>query len=104
MTTYSIETLDSAIGLMSHQDQDLRCSLDEQFSLSDDAHSIQGLKWIQHAGWRLWIPELASVERPVGPHSPYWKAGDVKIEEVLLVVTLPFSSVSGEVELRLEIQ
>ncbi len=60
--------------------------------------------WIAHAGWKLSLPEGASVRWPVLPHNPYRKDGRATPHEGRIVVSLPFSPDVGEHVLTLWIE
>ena len=47
--------------------------------------------WFEHAGWRVHIPDDATVQWPVLPHNQYVKDGHAEPKEGRLVVTLPFT-------------
>lgn len=72
----------------------------ESFTLS----SKEAGRWIEHAGWRLSLPDGASVTWPVLPHNPYVKDGAAKPAEGRIVVSLPFSQDRSEYELKLEVR
>jgi hypothetical protein len=59
--------------------------------------------WIEHHGWRLWLPPQASVTWPALPHNPYTKDGHAEMNEGRIVVTLPFDQKTDKYELTLEV-
>lgn len=71
----------------------------EGFTLS--AQEIGG--WFAHAGWKLSLPEGASVTWPVLPHNPYRKDGSATLEEGRIVVNVPFSPERQEQVLVLQV-
>jgi hypothetical protein len=73
---------------------------EEGFTLSAD----QAGRWISHAGWKLSLPEGASVTWPVLPHNPYRKDGSSTAGEGRIVVSVPFSPGVGEQALTLSIE
>ncbi len=83
----------------------LRSSSGDSVELDEAAVEWAGSEggWIEHAGWRLSLPEGAQLVWPALPHNPYRKAGDSTVEEARLVVVLPFSGGVAQYELVLEV-
>jgi hypothetical protein len=73
---------------------------DEPFVLTSE----QLGSWIEHAGWRLTIPQGATVNWPVLPHNPYTKDGFAKPNEGRIVVSVPFSEAKQEYTLTLTVK
>jgi hypothetical protein len=46
--------------------------------------------WLAHGGWRLHVPDGASLRWPVLPHNPYRKDGRAEPSEGRIVVQVPF--------------
>ncbi|MDH7569899.1 MAG: hypothetical protein QHJ73_09970 [Armatimonadota bacterium] len=59
--------------------------------------------WLEHAGWRAWLPAGAAVRWPVLPHNPYRKDGAATPDEGRLVVTLPFSAEKSEQQVEITV-
>ena len=63
--------------------------------LGEDPFDVSGSNlggWIQHAGWKLSVPDQARLVWPVLPHNPYKKAGDATLDEARLVLILPLDA------------
>jgi len=73
---------------------------DEPFNLT--SKDLGG--WIEHAGWRLSLPEGSTVTWPVMPHNPYAKDGASKPAAGRIVVTIPFSETNQEYMLTLTVK
>lgn len=54
---------------------------------------------ISHAGWQVHCPAGGRLQWPVLPHNPYRKDGHATIEEGLIVLTMPLSSASAQVQI-----
>jgi hypothetical protein len=89
-TANSDMPVEAHVTLIPHQDQSLTTSSTEDISLSE-AHLEDNVAWMQHAGWRLELPEGASFIWPTYPHNPYRKTGESFLEEALISVRIPFS-------------
>jgi hypothetical protein len=59
--------------------------------------------WIEHAGWRLSVPNGARLVWPAFPHNPYRKAGEATLAEARLVLAVPLDVDAPRVELKLHI-
>jgi hypothetical protein len=59
--------------------------------------------WLEHHGWRVWLPAQASVTWPALPHNPYTKDGHAEMSEGRIVVTLPFDQHTEKYELNVEV-
>lgn len=73
---------------------------DKTFSLT----STETGGWISHNGWKLMLPDGASVSWPALPHNQYKKDGFALPAEGRIVVTLPFSQDHQEYSLNLEVK
>ncbi|MDA0745957.1 MAG: hypothetical protein O2954_05520 [bacterium] len=75
----------------------------EEVELGDEPFEKTGEAWVEHAGWRLSLPEGSRVVWPALPHNPYRKAGESTAEEGRIVVELPFSEAVSQHELTVTI-
>lgn len=73
---------------------------EEAFTFSRD----EAGGWIAHGGWKLSLPEGASVAWPVLPHNPYRKDGSATAGEGRIVVSLSFSPDVVEYVLTLSVE
>lgn len=98
--------VESHLTLMPYFDELLRLSTGVSMMLTEgsmDYTMDKGDGWVEHAGWRLTLPQGTRVIWPVLPHNPYRKAGDTTIDEGRIVVALPFSAAVPQYELVLTI-
>jgi len=60
--------------------------------------------WFEHAGWRVSVPQGASIVWPVLPHNPYVRDGAAKPDEGRIVLVMPLgnSPTSREIEIRVD--
>jgi hypothetical protein len=89
-TTNSGMPVEAHITLIPHQDQSLSTSAVESVSFTEEPID-QNVTWIEHAGWRLELPEGASFLWPTYPHNPYRKGGEGFLDEALISVRIPFA-------------
>lgn len=73
---------------------------EEPFALTAE----QAGGWIEHGGWRLTLPQGATVNWPVLPHNPYTQDGSAKTGEGRIVVSVPFSETKQEYTLTLTVR
>lgn len=105
-TTNSGMAVEGHVTLIPHPAQALRFASGDSVVLEEDAIERAAESdgdWIEHAGWRLSLPQGARVVWPAVPHNPYRKAGEATVEEALLVVVLPFSPAVARYELSLQV-
>ena len=102
-TANSGRVVEGHVTLLPHLDQPLRFASGESAELGEEKLDRPGEAWIEHAGWRLGLPEGSRVVWPVLPHNPYRKAGDATIEEARLVVVVPFQEGVATQSLTLQI-
>lgn len=92
--------------LLPHFGKPVTCERSDEKPLGPEPFALSSKEagsWIEHAGWRLSLPEGATVTWPVLPHNPYVKDGASKPAEGRIVVSLPFSQEKPEYELKLEV-
>ena len=105
-TTHTGLAVEGHLTLMPYFDEPLRLSTGASVTLNEgsmDYTMDEGDGWVEHAGWRLTLPQGTSIIWPALPHNPYRKAGDATIDEGRIVVALPFSATVPRYELMLEI-
>lgn len=102
-TTHSGMSVEGHVILLPHLNEKLRLAHGDEVELTEAPLDITGADWIEHAGWRLSLPEGARVVWPILPHNPYRKGGEAEISEARLVVVLPFSNEMPRHQLTLEI-
>ncbi|MDA0840124.1 MAG: hypothetical protein O3B01_18150 [Planctomycetota bacterium] len=89
-TTNSGMPVEAHITLIPHQAQTLSGSSAADISLTEEQANHE-VTWMEHAGWRLELPEGASFLWPTYPHNPYRKGGEAFLDEALISVRIPFS-------------
>ena len=95
------------VTLIPHVGQELTTERGAKHVLDDEELTMSSEEmgeWIEHAGWRLTIPEGAALVWPALPHNPYTDDGHVdSVSEGRIVVTLPFSAEKQEYELTITV-
>jgi len=71
-------------------------------ALDETPFEHTGEDWLEHGGYRLYIPRIARLMWPAMPHNPYRKGGEGTVEEGLLVVAVPFPTGIDRQVLRLK--
>ena len=92
--------------LLPHLGKPIACERVKEKPLGSEPFTVSSKEaggWIQHAGWRLSLPEGSTITWPVLPHNPYVKDGASTPAEGRIVVTLPFSQDKPEYVLKLEV-
>jgi len=102
-TSNSGRPVEGHLTLLPHMGQTISFSSGDSQELGEDGFEKSGESWIEHAGWRLSIPDGAKVVWPALPHNPYRKGGESTAEEGRIVVVLPFSKSTGKYELAIEV-
>ena len=105
-TTDSGQPVAAHLTLFPHMGKSLKTECGVEKMLNGDTFALSGKEigtWIEHAGWRLTVPDNATVAWPVLPHNPYVKDGAAKPSEGRIVVTLPFSREKQEYVLTLTV-
>ena len=59
---------------------------------------------MEHAGWRLSLPEGSRLVWPAHPHNAYRKLGDATVEIARIAIALSFSKELSCYELKLEVK
>ena len=59
--------------------------------------------WFEHNGWRIYIPQNATIQWPVLPHNQYVKDGKAEVKDARIVVTLPFDKERLKQEVTVEV-
>lgn len=93
-TTDSCQTVAAHLTLFPHIGKPFSTEGGVEKTLNGETFTLSGKEigtWIEHAGWRLTVPDNATITWPVLPHNPYVKDGSAKPAEGRIVVTLPFS-------------
>lgn len=91
------------VTILPHLGETISFSSGERQELGESGFEMSGESWIEHAGWRLSIPEGSRVVWPALPHNPYRKGGESFADEGRIVVVLPFSESTAKYELLLEV-
>lgn len=91
------------VTLLAHLDQPARFASGAEKRLGTERLVKEGEAWMEHAGWRIHMPQEGKVVWPAPPHNPYRKGGQSEPDEGRLVVVLPFSPQNRELELRIQI-
>lgn len=90
--------------LIPHMGEALVTAAGERRTVQDAPFELSGKEtggWMEHAGWRLSVPDAATVRWPVLPHNSYVKDGSAKPAEGRIVLSLPFSQQTQEYTLTL---
>lgn len=98
--------VEAHLTLIPHLDKPLVTANGSHLALGETTFELDSAdvgEWIEHAGWRLTIPDGARVVWPVLPHNPYRKDGRAEIEEGRIVVGVPLSSERRDCELTLSV-
>jgi len=94
------------ITLLPHFDKPLRTQAGVEKIVGKDSFTLSSKdmgEWIEHGGWRLTVPEGATLSWPVLPHDPYTKDGHSEPGEGRIVLTAPFTADKMEYTLTLKI-
>lgn len=105
-TADSDQPVAAHLTLIPHLDKPFTTERGTEKDLSKDGFTLASDsvgKWIAHSGWRITVPEGASVTWPALPHNPYVKDGSAKLEEGRIVISVPFSRDHSEQTLELTI-
>jgi len=89
-TVNSEMPVEAHVTLIPHQEQTLTTSSADNISLTEERLE-DSVAWMEHAGWRLELPDGASFIWPTLPHNPYRKGGEGFLDEALISVRLSFS-------------
>ncbi|MFP4026773.1 MAG: hypothetical protein ACLFWL_03180 [Candidatus Brocadiia bacterium] len=102
-TANSGDAVEGHVTLLPDLHETLDFGSGESVELGEEFLERSGESWIEHRGWRLYLPEDSRVVWPALPHNPYRKGGESTPEEGRIVVVLPFSNTASEYEMTLEI-
>jgi len=94
------------VTLIPHMGESLQTAAGQKFVLGDEEVTLspnQIGKVIEHAGYRLRVPESASLHWPILPHNPYRKDGHAEPAEGRIEIRIPFDDQHSEYEMTLEI-
>jgi hypothetical protein len=105
-TANSGMAVEGHVTLMPHLGASLTSSAGKLEALGEEAIEWAGGEggYVEHAGWRLSLPEGSRLIWPALPHNAYRKLGDATVEEARLALALAFSSERPRYELKLEIK
>jgi hypothetical protein len=101
------QPVEAHVTLLPHLGKPIRAERSFEKVLGEEGWSLSSDEaggWIEHAGWRLSLPEGSKVTWPVLPHNPYVKDGSATVGEGRIVVTLPFSADMQECVLTLSVE
>jgi hypothetical protein len=92
--------------LIPHLNQTLETAGGQKVSLSElpvsfTAEQVGGV--VTHAGYRLHLPETATLHWPVLPHNPYRKDGRATPAEGRIEIRIPFDERDSEYTINLEV-
>jgi len=91
-TTNSGLAVAGHLTLMPHLKKRLETAGGRKVTLGSEPLSLGSAElggWVSHAGWRLAVPDGASLRWPVLPHNPYRKDGRAQPSEGRIVVQVP---------------
>jgi len=94
------QPVEAHVTLIPHLGQPVVSGAGRVDALGEAAFDWANPGWIEHAGWRLTVPDGARVCWPALPHNPYRKDGAATIEEGRMVVVLPFAKDALRHEVR----
>ena len=97
------DRVEGHVTLIPHLEAPLRFASGAEEALGEACIGKEGEAWVEHAGWRIHMPEGCKVVWPALPHNPYRKAGESGPAEARVVVVLPFTAETDRYELRIEI-
>ena len=105
-TSNSGMEVEGHITLIPHLGEPLASSGGSVEKLGEEAVEWSGSKggWVEHAGWRLSLPEGSRLVWPVHPHNAYRKLGDATVEISRIAIALSFSKELSCYELKLEVK
>jgi hypothetical protein len=106
-TSKSGQPVEAHVTLLPHLGKLIRAERGFEKVLGEEGWSLSSEEaggWIEHAGWRLSLPEGSKVTWPVLPHNPYVKDGSATVGEGRIVVTLPFPADRQECVLTLSVE
>lgn len=95
--------IEAHITLIPHLGQAVKSGAGEVAALGEGSFDWKNPGWIEHAGWRLTVPEGGRAVWPALPHNPYRKDGAATIEEARLVVVVPLDAKAARRELVLTV-
>ncbi|HID21395.1 MAG TPA: hypothetical protein EYP14_03225 [Planctomycetaceae bacterium] len=106
-TSLSGQPVRAHVTLLPHWGDSWRTESGRQGTLGDEPlrfTSEQTGAWFAHHGWRISVPQGASVVWPVLPHNPYRKDGRATAAEGRIVLVLPFDKAVHRHEVVVEIE
>lgn len=105
-TSNSGMDVEGHITLIPHLGEPLSSSDGHIENLGEEAVEWSGSKggWVEHAGWRLSLPEGSRLVWPAHPHNAYRKLGDATVEIARIAIALSFSKELSCYELKLEVK
>lgn len=74
--------------------------------IGDDPVRLTGAEcggWLAHHGWRITVPEHASIDWPVYGHNPYAKDGSAGFGYARLVMSVPLGTEPGTAEVAITV-
>jgi len=92
--------------LIPHMGKSLQTGAGEKFDLDKTTLELSPQKiggFITHAGWKLHVPDNATLHWPSLPHNPYRKDGSAKPAEGRIEIRIPFNPERTSYSLILEI-
>ena len=105
-TSNSGMEVEGHVTLIPHLGKPLASSGGSVEKLGEEAVEWSGSEggWVEHAGWRMALPEGSRLVWPALPHDAYRKLGDASVEKGWIAVALSFSKDTPRYELKLEIK
>lgn len=102
-TEASAHPVEAHVTLIPHLGKGVKSAVGSVDALGEEAFEWRNPEWIEHAGWRLTVPEGARLVWPALPHNAYRKDGAATAEEGRLVVVVVFDAPAKRQELRLHV-